>query len=226
MSLILSIETATITCSIALHVEGRLVATQALHVANSHAESLLLAIDHLLSITPYTQSDLTAVAIASGPGSYTGLRIGTSTAKGLCYALNIPLIAVGTLESMAHGMQPYNTSGALLCPMIDARRMEVYCLLVDAQGKLLEEPLPQVIDESSFQIWLAAYSIVFFGDGAAKCQALLGTHTHATFIQDIYPSAQHIGALAYAKFQQADFEELTYFEPCYLKPFQGKRTVN
>lgn len=224
MSLILSIETATPTCSVALHAGAQLVAVQSLHIANSHAESLLLTIDHLFSITPYDKKDLAAVAVSGGPGSYTGLRIGTATAKGLCYALNIPLIAVGTLEAMAHGMQPYNTTQALLCPMIDARRMEVYCLLVDAQGKMLEVPHPQVMDESSFQAWLADYPVLFFGDGAAKCEPLLGAHPHATFIEDICPSAQHIGALAYVRFQQAVFEELAYFEPLYLKPFQGKPT--
>ena len=222
MSLILSIETATQTCSVALHAGGQLVAVQSLYIANSHAESLLLTIDYLLSITPYNKKELAAVAISSGPGSYTGLRIGATTAKGLCYTLNVPLVAVGTLEAMAHGMQLYNTPQALLCPMIDARRMEVYCLLVDSQGKTLEVPHPQVVDESSFQTWLADYPILFFGDGAAKCKPLLGEHPHATFIEDIHPSAQHIGALAYAKFQQYAFEDLAYFEPSYLKPFQGK----
>ena len=222
MSLILSIETATPTCSVALYAGAKLVAVQSLHIANSHAESLLLTIDHLFAIAPYDKKDLVAVAVSGGPGSYTGLRIGTATAKGLCYALNIPLIAVGTLEAMAHGMQPYNTVRALVCPMIDARRMEVYCLLTDAQGKLLEEPHPQVIDANSFQDQLVDYPILFFGDGAAKCKPLLGVHPHATFIEDIYPSAQHIGAVAYTKFQQAAFEDLAYFEPSYLKPFQGK----
>lgn len=222
MSLILSIETATQTCSVALHQGGQLVSVQSLHIANSHAESLLLTIEHLLSITPYTKRDLAAVAISSGPGSYTGLRIGAATAKGLCYALGVPLVAVNTLEAMAHGMQPYNRNQALLCPMIDARRMEVYCLVVDSQGKMLEVPHPQVIDSSSFQLWLADHPVLFFGDGAEKCKLLLGEHPHAIFIDHIHPAAQHVGALAYLKFQQSAFEELVYFEPSYLKPFQGK----
>ncbi|MEM9417327.1 MAG: tRNA (adenosine(37)-N6)-threonylcarbamoyltransferase complex dimerization subunit type 1 TsaB [Bacteroidota bacterium] len=206
MSLILSIETATEACSVALHTEAQLIATQTLHVAKSHAESLLLTIEHLLAISPYEKEELAAVAVSSGPGSYTGLRIGTSTAKGLCYALGIPLIAVNTLEAMAHGMQPYNTNQALLCPMIDARRMEVYCLLTDAQGKLLEAAHPQVIDQDSFQSWLQEQPILFFGNGAEKCKPLLGAHPHACFIDHIHPTAQHIGALAYVKFQQAAFE--------------------
>ena len=125
MSLILSLETATQACSVALHAEGKLIATQTLHIAKSHAESILLTTDRLLAVSPYTKNDLTAIAISSGPGSYTGLRIGAATAKGLCHALHLPLIAVNTLKAMAHGMQPYNTAQALLCPMIDARRMEV-----------------------------------------------------------------------------------------------------
>lgn len=225
MPLILSIETATEVCSVALHADEQLIAAQTLHVAKSHAESLLLTIEHLLAVSPYAKSDLAAVAISCGPGSYTGLRIGTATAKGLCYALDIPLIAINTLEAMAHGMQAYSLSQALLCPMIDARRMEVYCLLADAKGNLLEEAHPVVIDQDSFQAWLADYPVLFFGNGAEKCKSLLGFHPNATFIDHIYPSAQYVGALAYLKFQQDIFEDLVYFEPLYLKPFQGKRSV-
>jgi tRNA threonylcarbamoyladenosine biosynthesis protein TsaB len=222
MALIVSIETATKVCSVALHAEAQLIATQTLHVEKSHAESLLCTIEHLLAISPYTKKDLSAVAVSSGPGSYTGLRIGASTAKGLCYALEIPLIAVNTLEAMAHGMRPYNTAQALLCPMLDARRMEVYCLLADSKGHTLTPTYPQVIDQHSFQIWLSDYSILFFGDGAEKCKPLLAHHSRAMFIDHIYPKAHHVGILACAKFQQAIFEDLAYFTPLYLKPFQGK----
>lgn len=222
MALILSLDTATRVCSVALHADAQPVAVQTLHVENSHAESLLLTIEHLLALSPYTKADLAAVAVSSGPGSYTGLRIGTATAKGLCHALDIPLIAVDTLVAMAHGMQPYNMNKALLCPMIDARRMEVYCLLTDAHGKLLEAAYPQVIDEGSFQTWLNEHPVLFFGDGAEKCKPLLATHPHAQFIDYIHPTAHHIGALAYSKFQQGTFEALAYFTPSYLKPFQSK----
>lgn len=222
MSLILSIDTATQACSVAIHEKAQLVATQTLYVAKSHAETLLLSIEHLLAISPYKKEELAAVAISSGPGSYTGLRIGAATAKGICYALNIPLLAVNTLVAMAHGIQPYNTTQSLLCPMIDARRMEVYCLLVDHQGNLLEAPHPQVIDYTSFQEWLTDYTILFFGDGAEKCKPLLAAHPNAFFIDHIYPAAHHVGALAYLKFQEASFEDLAYFEPLYLKPFQRK----
>ncbi len=223
MTLIVSIETAAKGCSVALHTEGQLIATQTLHVEKSHAESLLCAIEHLLAISPYTKQDLVAVAVSSGPGSYTGLRIGASTAKGLCYALEIPLIAVNTLEAMLHGMQPYNTNQALLCPMLDARRMEVYCLLADSQGHILAPAHPQVIDQYSFQTWLQDYSILFFGNGVEKCKTFLSHHNQAIFIDHRYPDAHHIGALAYTKFQQADFEDIACFTPLYLKPFQGKQ---
>ncbi|MCU0318310.1 MAG: tRNA (adenosine(37)-N6)-threonylcarbamoyltransferase complex dimerization subunit type 1 TsaB [Amoebophilaceae bacterium] len=223
MALIISIETSTKVCSVALQYEAQLIATHTLHVERSHAEALLCSVEHLLDISFYKKKDLAAVAVSSGPGSYTGLRIGVSTAKGLCYALGIPLIAVNTLEALVHGMRPYNTAQALLCPMLDARRREVYCLLADDQGHLLTPAHPRVMDQYSFQAWLQDYPILFFGDGAEKCKPLLAHHSRAFFIDHIYPEAQHIGTLAYAQFQQAAFEDLTYFSPLYLKPFQGKR---
>ena len=222
MALIISIETATPVCSVALHDKAQLIATQTLHIEKSHVESLLCTIEHLLGISPYTKQNLAAVAFSSGPGSYTGLRIGAATAKGLCYALEIPLIAVNTLEAMVHGMQSYNITQALLCPMLDARRMEVYCMLADARGHILASTHSRVIDQHSFQAWLKDYSVIFFGDGAEKCKPFV-SHHHALFIDHIYPAACHIGALAYVKFQQAAFENLTYATPLYLKPFQGKK---
>ena len=220
MALLLSIETATQACSVALHHQGQLLATQTLFIEKSHAKALLPAIEHLLAMTPYTPKELSAIAVSEGPGSYTGLRIGTATAKGLCYALDIPLIAVNTLEAMAHGMQPYNTTGALLCPMIDARRMEVYCLITDSQGNVLEDTHPHVVDEHSFQSWLQAHNMLFFGNGAAKCKSLLQQHANALFINNIHPSAHHVGMLAQAKWQQKVFVDTASFEPLYLKIFQ------
>jgi tRNA threonylcarbamoyladenosine biosynthesis protein TsaB len=222
MALILSIETATPVCSIALHEEDRLISCQSLYLAKSHAESLLQMIADLFKLGPYTQADLTAVAISQGPGSYTGLRIGAATAKGFCYALDIPLIAVNTLEAMAYGVNIFNCSKSFLCPMIDARRMEVYYLLAHASGNIVEETQAKVIDEHSFQSWLAQNQVIFFGDGAAKCKPVLGKQPKAIFLEGVHASAQHIGALAYSKFQQRNFEPIATFEPCYLKPFQGK----
>lgn len=217
MALILSIETATRVCSVALCYEGRLVACHTLCIARSHAESLLPMVVHLLDISPYTKKDLVAIAVSEGPGSYTGLRIGAATAKGLAYALGIPLIAISTLAGMVHGMAPYNFSQALLCPMIDARRMEVYCMISDAAGEVLVAPHSHIVTVDSFRPWLKQYPILFFGDGAGKCKPVLEDHCHAIFLDAVYPSAQHVGALAYAKFQQKVFVDLASFEPLYLK---------
>jgi tRNA threonylcarbamoyladenosine biosynthesis protein TsaB len=221
MALILSIETATQVCSVALHDQGKLASCQSLYIAKSHSESLLPMVEHLLKISHCTKKDLAAIAISEGPGSYTGLRIGTATAKGLCYALEIPLIAVNTLEAMAYGVQLFNYRKALLCPMIDARRMEVYCLMMDPTGLILEDTQPCVIDSYSFQDWLNHNTIIFFGDGSTKCKPILGEHQNAIFWDHIYPSAQYMGSLAYSRFQEASFVSLAAFEPLYLKPFQG-----
>ena len=222
MALILSIETATSVCSVALHDQGKLISCQSLYIDKSHAESLLTMIAQVLATSPYTKKDLRAVAISQGPGSYTGLRIGTATAKGLCYALAIPLLAVNTLEAMAYSIKPLNLIQAYMCPMIDARRMEVYCLITDPAGQLLQETQACVIDSHSFQAWLHKNKMIFFGGGAKKCKEVLGVDQQAIFLDNIHPSAQHIGSLAYLKFQQKEFISLTHFEPLYLKPFQGK----
>lgn len=219
---ILSIETATKTCSIALHNNGHLITCQDLHVAQSHAESLMAMIQHTLAISRCDKKDLAAVAVSAGPGSYTGLRIGASTAQGLGYALDIPLIAVNTLDAMAHGMMLYNHQQALLCPMIDARRMEVYCLVADPQGKRLIEPHPHIVRSDSFATWLARGPVLFFGDGAAKCQAILAHQPQAIFLADIHPAAQYVGEVAYQKFQKKDFTASDAFTPTYLKAFQEK----
>ena len=221
MALIVSIETSTKVCSVALHAASQLIATQTLHIEKSHAESLPLAIEHLMDISPYTKKDLTAVAVSCGPGSYTGLRIGISVAKGLCYALQIPLIAINTLEAMVGSIQPYNTAQALLCPMLDARRMEVYCLISDIKNNILLPTHARVIDRHSFQSWFQDTHILFFGDGVQKCKPLLAHHDRALFIDHHLPQAHYVGDLAYTKFQQAAFEDLAYFTPLYLKPFQG-----
>lgn len=224
MALILSLDTSTAVCSVALHLQGKLVAYQSLWVSRSHAESLHTMIDNLLHISPYTLRDLQGIAISEGPGSYTGLRIGTATATGLCYALDIPLIAVHTLEAMAYAVQPLNITRALCCPMIDARRMEVYCLIADAANNILEEAHPHIVTEHSFANWLSQHFLLFFGDGAAKCKPLLAHHNHAIFIEDIYPSAQQIGMLAYTHFQQNKFVDINLFSPQYLKPFYSSMT--
>ena len=220
--MILSLETSTDVCSVAIHKQGLLVADRHSQEAYSHAEKLAPMIDELLKKSHLTPGDLSAVAVSSGPGSYTGLRIGTSTAKGLCYALDIPLITIGTLEAMVSGM---NKAGYLLCPMIDARRMEVYCLLAESNGNILEPVQAKIIDDSSFLEHLHDQKIAFFGNGAKKCQSVI-THENAIFIDGIKPSAINVGNLAYYKYKSADFADLANFGPEYLKAFHAIKAKN
>lgn len=216
MALILCIETATKSCSIALAREGQLFACkEAVSQEYSHSEQLTVFIEDLLQEQHLTVQDLNAIAISSGPGSYTGLRIGVSTAKGLCYSLDIPLISISTLEAMAQLMTEKH-SDKTLCPMIDARRMEVYCALFGTDHKTEVEA--KVIDTSSFAKELEQGQVLFFGDGADKCREVL-SHANAHFELNVYPSALGMIALAEYKFQQQQFEDVAYFVPFYLKEF-------
>lgn len=223
MTLILSIETSTTICSVAVHADEELLAYKAVPINRSHAESLLPMIHHLLQ--DYQMDDLSAIAISEGPGSYTGLRIGAATATGLCYALDIPLIAINTLAAMVLQVQPFNMTGAFCCPMIDARRMEAYCLLTDGDGNIVTEAHPHTVTEDSFQDLLAAQDVWFFGDGAAKCKPLLAHHRHAFFVDGISASAQQVGKLAYADFRKQQFVDINTFVPKYLKPFMSRNRV-
>ena len=166
-------------------------------------------------------NDLDAIAVAKGPGSYTGLRVGVSTAKGLCYALDKPMIAVNTLEAMALQLNAFYPEH-LLCPMIDARRMEVYAAVFDSTNNFVQETQAVIMDENSFQDLLAEHKVVFFGDGAAKCQKLLGDHPTAVFpTKEIRPSAVTVGELAVKAFENQHFENVATFEPYYLKDFMS-----
>jgi len=216
---ILSIETSTEVCSVALHNNGRLVADRESIEAYSHAERLAPLIDDILADNIVSRGELTAVAVSAGPGSYTGLRIGTSTAKGLCYALDIPLITIGTLESMLEGIEQDNKD-QLLCPMLDARRMEVYCLLADGNGQIIEPTHAKIIDETSFSDYLGNTQISFFGNGADKCKSVINAE-NAIFIDGVKPSATNIGKLAFKKYQKNEFADLVNFEPDYLKAFRA-----
>lgn len=217
--MILSIETSTKVCSVALHKEQMLLARADLHVDQSHSEQLTVLIQDILKTSGHRAKDLHAIAISAGPGSYTGLRIGTSTAKGLCYALDIPLIAIDTLEAMSHGISRFYQD-TLLCPMIDARRMEVYCQIVSATMNIIQPTQAKVVNESSFADLLQDNVIVFFGNGAGKCQEVI-QHDNARFITDVFPSAVPLGELARIKFNAEDFVDVAYFEPAYLKEFQA-----
>ncbi len=222
MSVILSLETSTDVCSVALHDNQTLLFHAEVHEAQAHAARLALMIDEASRNTGVSMKDIGAVAITSGPGSYTGLRIGASTAKGLCYALDVPLIAVGSLELLAFQGSGHNTEKALLCPMIDARRMEVYCLVADHHLRVIEPVSARVIDGSSFQELLAAGKVLFFGNGSDKCREVLA-HPHAVFIKGIYPKAAALGLMAEKKFTGGEFEDLVSFKPFYLKEFVAKK---
>ena len=190
---------------------------------------LTTLISDLVCQTGYTLAQLDAVAVAKGPGSYTGLRIGVSTAKGLCFALDKPLIAINTLTAMTEQIRSYFPTDHLLCPMIDARRMEVYCALYSTDGHEIQQTSAQIINEQSFGEWLANKTVVFFGDGAAKCRPTVGNHPNARFPDvTILPSARTVGQLAALAFAQGRFETVATFEPFYLKDFmttQPKKVV-
>lgn len=222
MALILSLETASSVCSVALHDDGIIKASSHLYISQSASSRLAVMVDELLKRCDLKPNQLDAVAVSEGPGSYTGLRIGVATAKGLCYALNIPLIAVNTLESLVKKVATQFSDEVILCPMLDARRMEVYCLLANSNGDVLEPTQAKVIDESSFADVLAKSKVVFYGNGAAKCKEMIKS-ANAIFLSDIVPSAEQIGELAFKKFTEEQFENLADFEPFYLKDFLIKK---
>jgi tRNA threonylcarbamoyladenosine biosynthesis protein TsaB len=228
MSLLLLIETATTSCSVALVQQGQVLAIKELNERNIHAEVITVFIEDIFKKEDKTYNDLDAVAVSSGPGSYTGLRIGVSTAKGLCFALDKPLISVETMQAMADGMAAKLAEGstALLCPMIDARRMEVYTALFDAKGNRIRPTSAEIINEHSFADLLKDQQVLFFGDGADKCKELLDRYTNAQFDGGFINSAAHLKATAQQKFDLATFEDVAYFEPFYLKDFiAGKKVL-
>lgn len=222
MSLILSLETSAKVCSVAIHNGTTLVATSEIHIEQSHASKLAVLIEEVKREAEIELNQLKAVAVSSGPGSYTGLRIGTSTAKGLCYSLNIPLITIGSLELLAFQMKEQNPKNALLCPMIDARRMEVYCLITDSDLNIISPTEAKVIDEESFKKFLNQNEVLFFGDGSDKCREKI-KHDNALFLSGIYPKASQLGIAAYSKFMKNQVEDLVKFEPHYLKEFMIKK---
>ena len=222
MTLILSIETATPVCSVALSKDNEVLTVKESSKKNSHSEIVTVFIDELMQENKLVFGDLDAVAVSKGPGSYTGLRIGVSTAKGMCYALDIPLIAVNTLQSLAIGaLQDYHLDDGLpvlFCPMIDARRMEVYCALFDKNNHEVRETKAEIIEPDSFQTYLESNKVIFFGDGAHKCKDVI-QHPNAVFLENIFPSAANMVVIALGKFKNQEFEDVAYFEPFYLKDF-------
>ncbi len=226
MALILSIETGTDICSVALANDGELMALRESDEGRDHAKKVALFVDELLRETGVQPSDLDAIAVGKGPGSYTGLRIGVSFAKGMCYALNIPLIAVGSLDALTEvaredfdagilDLEDSDWEGAHLCPMVDARRMEVYAQVFDTEGRAHSEVVAEVITPESFKEWRTKGKFVIFGNGAAKCTETL----EGVALVSVSPSARGIVRLAEEAFNAGRFEDLAYFEPFYLKEF-------
>lgn len=222
MALILSIETSTMVCSVALTDGGKVLTEKKLLEDKSHASHLTILIQEILGEAGKQMSEIKAIAISEGPGSYTGLRIGVSTAKGLCYALGVPLIGISTLMAMALEVNQSNENEALLCPMIDARRMEVYTALYDSFLEELLPPCPKILDESSFHETLASSKVLFFGNGSEKFKEIVKS-PNARFIDGLTPSAWAVGLLAAKKFDKNQVEDLAYFEPSYLKEFQATK---
>ncbi|MXN92297.1 tRNA (adenosine(37)-N6)-threonylcarbamoyltransferase complex dimerization subunit type 1 TsaB [Flavobacterium sp. Sd200] len=215
MAFILNIETATKNCSVAVAKDGVTIALKEFAGEGyAHAEKLHVFIEEVLQQSNIQFSDLNAVAISMGPGSYTGLRIGVSAAKGFCYALNLPLIAVDTLELLARKISVEN--GAII-PMIDARRMEAYTAVFDAGYNKVRETKAEIITEGFYDDISGAIHLV--GDGAAKYNEVLPAGKFVYHDDVIYPSAAQMGLLSYNKFTQDVFEDVAYFEPYYLKDF-------
>ncbi|PTM11449.1 MAG: tRNA (adenosine(37)-N6)-threonylcarbamoyltransferase complex dimerization subunit type 1 TsaB [Bacteroidetes bacterium] len=216
MAYILNIETATTNCSVSLSFEGETLVLKEDNNNNySHAERLHVYIDEVLSEAKISPSQLDAIAVSKGPGSYTGLRIGVSAAKGLCYALNKPLISISTLEALAHQVK---INEGIIVPMLDARRLEVYSAIFDASYNQIRETQAQVLDEASFRGFLNNTKVTFIGNGVAKTKELI-THNNAIFIDDKLPSANEMSQLSYNKYKKNDIEDVAYFEPYYLKDF-------
>lgn len=219
MPTILQIETATQACSAAISVDGVTIAVKELIAQNIHAGSLTLFIDEVVHAADIAYADLDAIAVSKGPGSYTGLRIGVSTAKGLSFALDKPLIGIDTLQMMADGFILLNPSyTGLVCPMIDARRLEVFTALFESSGSLILPVSAKIIDGLSFQEQLASNQITFIGDGAAKCEGLIDSG-NAVFSNVNFNSAAYMSRIALDFFIASRFEDVAYFEPFYLKDF-------
>lgn len=230
MALLLCLETATTVCSVALAKDRKVLALREVNQGYTHSENLTVFTDQVLKEAGCSFAELDAVVVSKGPGSYTGLRIGVSAAKGFCFALDKPLIAVNTLRSMAYGVrstmdpsialseEKTTGNGILLCPMIDARRMEVYCAFYDLDNNEIRPTSAEIIAADSFSDLLEDNKVIFFGDGSSKCRQTL-THPNAVFLDNAFPSAAYLVQLAEDKFQDKKFEDVAYFEPYYLKDF-------
>lgn len=223
MALLLHLETTTTNCSVSLGKDGRLLALKEHNAAQyAHSKQLHLFIQAVMEAASLSFSDLDAVAVSEGPGSYTGLRIGVAAAKGLCFALNLPLISIPTLQSMAQQVRA--KKGEVIISALDARRMEVYAAVFDANYTQIRETCAEGITEASFSAFASRSKVHVIGSGAEKCKAVL-KQANFTFNSAVVPSAREMVAMAFTKYQGAQFETLAYFEPRYLKNvmLQAKR---
>lgn len=218
MAFILNIETSSTVCSVSLSKNGELISFKEINDGFTHAENLHVFIEEVLKTANISAKELSAIAISKGPGSYTGLRIGVSATKGLAFSLNIPLIALDTLQIMTNGALIKDDT-AVYCPMIDARRMEIYTAVYDKDLKQLKETEALIVDENSIQPLSEFEKIYFFGDGMQKCKEVLRSLKNAAFIDAILPSAKNMCDLSYKKYSEKKFEDVAYFEPFYLKDF-------
>lgn len=223
MATILHIETSTDVCSVAVSEDGQVIFDQEDHRGPNHAERLGTMVDEALSFTDNHAIPFDAVAVSCGPGSYTGLRIGVSMAKGVCYGRNLKLIAVPTLELLCVPilLREIPEEDALLCPMLDARRMEVYAGIYDRGLKAIRPILADIVDGDTYKAYLDEHPVYFFGNGAKKCQEAI-SHPNAHFIEDIHPIAKWMQPLAEKRFLNEQFEDVAYFVPFYLKDFVAK----
>lgn len=233
MAYILHLESSTSICSVALAKDGQLIDIQESSEGQNHARLLSVFAEDLLRKNELTADQLAAIAVSEGPGSYTGLRIGVSLAKGLCYVNQIPLIAISPLQAMAEQVIRRKTelnlnlsSHSMLIPMIDARRMEVYTAAYNVNNSEIRSVSAEIVDENTFAEDLKENQLVFFGNGATKCAEII-KHDNACFIDNIQTSAQFMCSLAWKAFQNKQFVDLAYFEPFYLKDFiAGKPRKN
>ncbi len=215
MATILCLETATTNCSVTLSVNGSVIALQENNDSKySHAEKLHPFIEKILEDANIKKGSLDAIAVSKGPGSYTGLRIGVSAAKGLCFALDVPLISIATLESLALQVE---TETDFVVPMLDARRMEVYSMVL-AKGKEVRETKAEILSQTSFSEYLEKGKVTFIGSGVEKFKTVCH-HTNAIFLDGKFPSAYQMAPLAEVKYKKSDIEDVAYFEPYYLKDF-------
>lgn len=223
---VLLIETATQICSVVLAADGNVRARRESDTPNAHSTCLSVFIDEVLKESHLTPRDLDAVCVSAGPGSYTGLRIGVSTAKGFCYALGIPLLSVPTLLSMAAlYYRKHPDYRGLVCPMIDARRMECYTMIVNGEMEILRDTSADVIEAGCFDEWLDRGEVVFVGDGAEKTKDIFGVHCNARYDNNFCLSAEGMLELTETRLREGKMEDVAYFEPFYLKDFVAKKSV-